>query len=145
MQSLNLAIARHTYVTAAPAISLIVENPLQLIQRCYPTAVIDEVPVDGVRVMAEVVIVQLLQPGQTHVNGGGASEIDVDGSGLGVHRGARWQMDDTTIHSLKDQEAKLLFIKIWLQLCHIDKMEVLCHADQDIRYEALRCWYSSPW
>ena len=111
MQSLNLAIARHTYVTAAPAISLIVENPLQLIQRCYPTAVIDEVPVDGVRVMAEVVIVQLLQPGQTHVNGGGASEIDVGGSGLGVHRGARWQMDDTTIHSLKNQEAKPLFIK----------------------------------
>jgi len=54
-------------------------------------------------------------------------------------------IDDATIHALNDQEAKLLFIKIWLQLCHIDKMEVLCHADQDIRYEALCCRYSSPW
>ncbi|MBK7234783.1 MAG: hypothetical protein IPI02_03785 [Sterolibacteriaceae bacterium] len=54
-------------------------------------------------------------------------------------------IDDATIHALDDQEAKLLFIKIWLQLCHIDKMKVLGHADQDIRDEALRCRYSSPW
>lgn len=66
-------------------------------------------PVDGVRVVAEMVVGQLLKPGQLDVDGGGAGEIGVDGSGLGVHRGASWLVDDTTIHALNDQEAKLLF------------------------------------
>ena len=61
---------------------------------------------DAVRVVAEVVVGQLLQPGQLDVDGGGACEIGVDGSGLGVHRGAPWLVDDATIHALNDQEAK---------------------------------------
>jgi hypothetical protein len=43
-------------------------------------------PVDGVRVVADVVVGQLLQPGQLDVDGGGAGEIGVEGGGLGVHR-----------------------------------------------------------
>lgn len=65
--------------------------------------------VDGFRVVSEVVVSQLLQPVQLDVDGGGAGEIGVEGSGLGVHRGAPWLVDDTTIHALNDQEAKLLF------------------------------------
>lgn len=63
-------------------------------------------PVDGVRVVAEVVVGQLLQPGQLDVDGCGAREIGVDGNGLGVHRGAPWLEDHATIHALDDQEAK---------------------------------------
>jgi len=50
-------------------------------------------------------------------------------------------IDNEHMNALFDQEAKL-FIKSWLQLCHIDKMNRLCHADQDVRDEALRRWYS---
>ena len=56
--------------------------------------------------MAEVVVGQLLQPGQLDPDGSGAGEIDVGGSGLGVHRVAPWLVDDITIHALNDQEAK---------------------------------------
>ena len=63
-------------------------------------------PVDGVRVVAEVVVGQLLQPFQFGVNGGSALWVGVGGSGLGVHRGAPWLVDDATIHALDDQEAK---------------------------------------
>ncbi len=62
--------------------------------------------VEGVRVVAEVVVCQLLQSGQLDVNGGSAGEIDIDRCGLDVHRGAPWLMDDATIHALNDQEAK---------------------------------------
>lgn len=54
----------------------------------HPPEVTDVAPVDGVRVVAEVVVGQLLQPGQLDVDGGSACEIGVDGSGLDVHRGA---------------------------------------------------------
>jgi hypothetical protein len=85
----------------------------------------------------------LLQPFQFGVDGGGAGEVGVEGGWLGVHRGLRGVIDDKHMNALFDQEAKL-FIKSWLQLCHIDKMNHLCHADQDVRDEALRRWYSPP-
>jgi hypothetical protein len=62
--------------------------------------------------MAEVVVGQLLQPGQLDVDGGGAGEIGVDGGGFSVHRGAPWLVDDATIHALNDQEAKLLLLEL---------------------------------
>jgi hypothetical protein len=75
-----------------------------------PPEVTDVAPLDGVRVVAEVIVGQLLQPGQLDVDGGGAGEIGVDGSGLGVHRGAPWLVDDATIHALDDQEAKKMMM-----------------------------------
>ena len=52
-------------------------------------------------------------------------------------------INDTAMNALFDQEAKL-FINIWLQLCHTDKMLDLCQADQDTRDEALRRRHSPP-
>jgi hypothetical protein len=45
----------------------------------------------------------------------------VAGSGLGVHHRLRAVIDDMDMNALFDQEAKL-FIKSWLQLYHIDKV-----------------------
>jgi hypothetical protein len=84
------------------------EDRQQVIQRLiHPSKVTDVAPVDGVRVVAEVVVGQLLHPGQLDVDGGGAGEIAIEGSRLDVHRGAPWFVDDATIHALNDQEAKL--------------------------------------
>ena len=63
-------------------------------------------PVDGVRVVAEVVVGQLLQPFQFGVNGGGAGEVGIEGGLLGVHRGLRGVIDDEHMNALFDQEAK---------------------------------------
>jgi len=90
------------------SLGLAVEDRQQVIQRLiHPTKVPNVAPVDGVWVVAEMVVGQLLQPGQLDVDGGGAGEIGVDGSGLGVHRWAPCLVDDATIHALNDQEAKL--------------------------------------
>jgi hypothetical protein len=85
-----------------------VEDRQQIVQRLiYPLEVTDVAPLDVVRVVAEVVVGQLLQPEQLDVDGGSAGEMGIEGSWLGVHRGAPWLGDDTTIHALHDQEAKL--------------------------------------
>ena len=90
-----------------PSLNLAVEDRQQVIQRLiYPPDVIDVASLDGVRVMAKVLVGQLPQPGQLEVDGGGAGEIGVDGVGLGVHRGVPWWVDDTSIHAPNDQEAK---------------------------------------
>jgi hypothetical protein len=41
------------------------------------------------------------------VDGGGAGEVGVEGGWLGVHRGLRDLIDDATMNTLFDQEAKL--------------------------------------
>ncbi|OYY42203.1 MAG: hypothetical protein B7Y07_02675 [Halothiobacillus sp. 24-54-40] len=56
--------------------------------------------------VAEVVVGQLLKPSPLDADGGGAGEIGIDSSGLGVHRGAPRLVDDTTIQVLDDQEAE---------------------------------------
>lgn len=75
----------------------------------HPAQVADVPPVDGVRVVAEVVIGQLLQPCQLGVilrracgvGGGWGAE------GIGVaHRGLRVDRDDA-IHALSRPKAKL--------------------------------------
>ena len=64
-------------------------------------------PMDGIGVVTEVVVGELLQPLQLGVDGGGASEVGVEGSWLGVHRGLQVVIDDATMNALFDQEAKL--------------------------------------
>ena len=62
---------------------------------------------DGIGVVTEVVVGELLQPSQLGVDGGGASEVGVEGGLFGVHRGLRDVVDDATMNALFDQEAKL--------------------------------------
>ena len=65
-------------------------------------------PMDGIGVVTEVVVGELLQPSQFGVSGGGAGEVRVEGGLLGVHCELRDVIDDTTMNALFDQEAKLL-------------------------------------
>ena len=65
-------------------------------------------PMDGIRVMAEVVVGELLQPFQFDVDDGSAGEVGVEGGLLGVHRGLRGVIDDKHMNALFDQEAKLI-------------------------------------
>ncbi len=68
----------------APSLGFAVEDRQQVIQHLiHPAKITDVAPVDGVRVVAEVVVGQLLQPGQLDVDGGGAGEIGIEGGGLG--------------------------------------------------------------
>jgi hypothetical protein len=87
-----------------------VEDRQQVIQRfIHPTKVTDVAPVDGVWVVAEMVVGELLQPFQRGVDGGGAGEVGVESGWFGVHRGLRVVIDDATMNALFDQEAKLFF------------------------------------
>ena len=69
-------------------------------------------PMDGIGVVAEVVVGKLLQPFQLGVDGGGAGEVGVEGGLLGVHRGLRDVIDDKHMNALFDQEAKRLWKEI---------------------------------
>jgi hypothetical protein len=62
--------------------------------------------VDGSRIVAGVVIAELLQPFQLGADGSGAGEVGVEGGWLGVHRGLRVVIDDTTMNALFYREAK---------------------------------------
>jgi hypothetical protein len=85
-----------------------VENRQQFVQPgLHPPEVADVAPMDGIGVMTEVVIGELLQPFQLGVEGGGAGEVDVEGGWLGVHRGLHDVIDDIAMNALFDQEAKL--------------------------------------
>ena len=64
-------------------------------------------PVYGIGVVTEVVVGELLQPGQLGMDGGGVGEVGVEGGWLGVHRGPCDVIDDTPMNALFDQEAKL--------------------------------------
>jgi len=116
----------------ASSLTVAAEDRQQIVQpSIHPPEIADVAPVDGVGVMAKVVVGELLQPFQFGMDGGGAGEVGVEGGWLGVHRGLRSVIDDTSMNALFDQKAKLIH-KSWLQLCHIDKMNGLCHADQDV-------------
>lgn len=78
----------------------------QLVQRLiHPPEVTDVAPVDGPRVVAELVIGQLEQGIDLVEEHCQALEIGVEGGGLGVH-GGLGLIDDVPIHALNDQEAK---------------------------------------
>ena len=84
-----------------------IEDRQQFIQPgLRPPEVADVTPMDGIGVMAEVIVGELLQPFQLGVDGGGVGKIGVEGGWLGVHRGLRDVSDDTTMNALFDQEAK---------------------------------------
>jgi hypothetical protein len=61
---------------------------------------------DGIGVVTEVVVGELLQPFQLGADGGGAGEVGVEGGLLGVHRGLRDVIEDATMNALFNQEAK---------------------------------------
>jgi hypothetical protein len=88
------------------------ENRQQFFQPgIHPPEVADMAPVDGVGIVTEMVIGELLQPFQLGVDGGSAGEVGVEGGWLGVHRGLRVVIDDTDMNALFDQEAKQNLIR----------------------------------
>jgi hypothetical protein len=94
------------------ASSLVVaEDRQQLVQPgFYPPEVANVAPMNGIGVVTEVVISELLQPFQLGVDGGGAGDIGVESGWLGVHRGLRDVTDDATMNARFDQEAKLFLL-----------------------------------
>lgn len=107
---------------------------------------------DGIRVMAEVVVGELLQQFQFGVDGGRAGEVGVEGGLLGVHNWLREVIDDTTMNALFDQEAKLFSdsfrIKRWSAHARPDKLQplrlkpTLCDPNLCIRSAAMT---AEPW
>jgi hypothetical protein len=90
------------------SLTVAAENRQQLVQPgLHSPQVADVAPMDGIGVMTEVVVGELLQPFQFGADGGGAGEVGVEGGWLGVHRGLRVVIDDATIQALFDQKAKL--------------------------------------
>lgn len=67
-----------------------------------PPEFADVVAMDGLRIAAEVIVDQMLQPGQFGVDGGGAGEVGAEGGLLGVPRGFRDVTDDNTVNALID-------------------------------------------
>jgi len=57
---------------------------------------------DGIGVMAEVIVGELLQPFKFGVDGGSAGEVGVEGGLPGVHRGLHDVIDDATMNALFD-------------------------------------------
>jgi hypothetical protein len=97
----------------ASSLTVAVEDRQQVIQRLInPPEVADVAPMDGIWVVTEVVIGELLQLFQLGVDGSGAGEIGVEGGWLGVHRGLRDVIDDKHMNALFDQEAKLFLAEI---------------------------------
>lgn len=68
-------------------------------------------PMDGIGVVTEVVVGELLQPVQLGADGSSAGEVGVEGGWLGVLRGLRDVIDDTDMNALFDQEAKLFAMR----------------------------------
>jgi len=84
------------------------EDRQQFVQpSLHPPEVANVAPMDGIGIVTEMVVGELLQPFQLGVDGGGAVEVGVEGGLLGVHRGLRDVIDDATMNALFDQEAKL--------------------------------------
>jgi hypothetical protein len=97
----------------ASSLTVVAENRQQLVKPgLHPPEVADVAPMNGIGVVAEVVIGELPQPFQLGVDGSGAGEVGVEGGLFGVHRGLRVVIDDATMNALFDQEAKLFRAEI---------------------------------
>jgi len=84
----------------------------QLVQPgLHPPEVADVAPMDGIGVMIEVIVGELLQPFQFGVDGGSAGAEGVEGGLLGVHRGLRVVIDDKHMNALFYREAKLFLMR----------------------------------
>jgi len=83
----------------------------------HPPEVADVAPMDGIGVVTEVVVGELLQPFQLGVDGSGAGEVGVGGGLLGVHRGLRDVIDDKHMNALFNWKAKLFIVdlSLWRQ------------------------------
>lgn len=82
-------------------------GPLPVQHGLHPREIADVAAMDGIGVVTEVIVGELLQPFQFGVDGGGAGEVGVDGGLLGVHCGLRDVIDDATMNALFNLEAKL--------------------------------------
>lgn len=82
---------------------------------------------DGIVVVTEVVVGKLLQPFRFFADGGGAGEVGVEGGWLGVHRGLRDVIDDTTMNALLHREAKrnLIVMSFKIGWCHFGDSDTL--------------------
>jgi hypothetical protein len=91
----------------ASSLTVVAEDRQQLVQPgIHPPEVAEVAPMDGIGVVTEVVVGELLQPFQFSVDGGSACEVGVEGGLLGVHRWLRGVIDDATMNALFNQEAK---------------------------------------
>jgi hypothetical protein len=100
----------------ASSLTVAAEDRQQRVQPgLHPPEIADVAPVDGIGVVTEVVVGELLQPFQPGVDRGSAGELGVEGGLLGAHRGLRDVIDDATMNALFNQEAKL-FVRIAYQL-----------------------------
>ena len=92
----------------ASSFAIAAEDRQQLVQpSLHPLEVADVAPIDGISIVTEVVMGELLQPVQFGADSGSTGEVGIEGGLLGVHRGLRDVIDDTTMNALFDQEAKL--------------------------------------
>jgi hypothetical protein len=90
------------------SLAVAAEDRQQLVQPgLYPPEVANEAPMDGIGVVTEVVVSELLESFQLGVDSCSAGEIGVQGGLLGVHRWLRDVIGDTSMNALFDQEAKL--------------------------------------
>ena len=78
----------------------------------YPPEIADVAPMDCIGVVTKVVISELLQPFQFGVDGCSAGEVSVEGGLPGIHRGLRDVIDDATVNTLFNLEAKLFFARL---------------------------------
>ena len=108
-------------------------------------------PVNGIGVVTEVVVGELLQPGQLGMDGGGVGEVGVEGGWLGVHRGLCDVIDDTPMNALFDQEAKLFpmhFVsESYPRQARLDRLQPL-RLTPILCYPTNFCWNVSmtePW
>jgi hypothetical protein len=92
----------------ASSLAVAAEDRQQFVQpSLHPPEVANVALMDGIRIMAKMVVGELLQLSQFGVDGGGAGEVGVGGGLLGVHRRLRDVIDDMDMNALFDQEAKL--------------------------------------
>ena len=68
-------------------------------------------PMNCIGVVTEVVVGMLLQSFDLAADGGVALQVCVEGSLLGVHRGLRDVIDDTSMNALFYREAKLFLMR----------------------------------
>lgn len=77
------------------------EDRQQVIERAFhPTEVANVAPINGIGMVTEMVVGELVQPFQLGADGGNAGEISVEGGLLGVHRWLRDVIDNATMNAL---------------------------------------------
>jgi hypothetical protein len=79
--------------------------------RLNPPEVADVAPVDGVRVVAKMIVGQLQPLVSSWRRWRWSVPAGVERVAWRVNRGAPWLMDDATIQALNDQEGKLLTLR----------------------------------